>query len=198
MEFQELIDIWNEPNKELETEVQINHRLVKEIGVSRIKSRLGEIRGTAIFELIVSVFWNIFLIGFLIDHIQEAKYWLPALILLFISGFGMAVEGLKLFLYYSLKAEDSVQLTQLKLERLRFLELMDIRSLVIFIPLFVQPFLIVAAKALLHMDFYLLPINHLHFAIGNLIVAVILVFFLSMATRKHFRESLEFLKELKE
>lgn len=196
MNFEELSNIWNDADSQAGDKLSINQRLLREVSVSRIKDKLYEIKWTAYFELVVGFFWNIFLIGFVIDHFFELKFAFPAFLLLAISIFSMVLNGYQLKQYYSLRADESVLQTQKRVAYLRFLELTDVRSLLVIIPLFAAPFFIVTAKSLLGLDLYIFQEQLLQFTLGSIVVAVILVFFLLRYPNKALKESIAFLKEI--
>jgi hypothetical protein len=199
MEYQELASIWNSTDLGLEQSVKINKDLVKRISLTKIKSRLFEIKGTAIFELIVESLFSIFLIGFIIDHVSEIIFSLPAGILLIITLFSLVIEIYKLKLYYSIDASSSVIEAQKKLTKLKKLEIQDIQSLYIIIPLFSAPFLIVTAKAFLNLSLYSFGTNWLiYHTLGSFVVALIIVFFLKRYPDKNLMDSIAFLDELKD
>lgn len=77
MEYQKLVNLWNQPDHELKKGVEANHKLIRHVSLDKIRSRLSEVKWTAHFELIVGFFWNIFLTGFVIDHASEPKLWVP-------------------------------------------------------------------------------------------------------------------------
>ena len=81
MEYQELITIWNSSNAELNTNVQINRKLIKEVGFKKIKSHLTEIKWSAFFELFIGFFWTRFLVGFLMDNFWDIKFCITAILL---------------------------------------------------------------------------------------------------------------------
>jgi uncharacterized membrane protein len=201
MEYQELINIWSSSNDELKTNVQINRKLIKEVAFKKIKAQLAEIRWTSVFGLAVAFFWIPFLIRFVVANFGDLKFCLQGLLLLGISLFSMILNVYKLQLYYSINSRFSVLKTQHKIERLKYLELLDVKSLYIIIPLFSAPFFIVIAKAFLHIDLFSFGIFGkalLYYTLGAIVVAIILVFILSKSTDKKLKESIAFLNELKE
>jgi hypothetical protein len=199
MNFEELSQIWNETDMDLEERIAVDRNLVKEVGVSKIKSSLFEIKWEAIIEVVVGIFFLKFLANFTYEHFTEFKFSIPALILLNITLFGVLFEGFRLFLYYSLKADDPVAEVQKKLARLRYWEIIDVYSLLVIIPLFSAPFFIVIAKAFLHISLYDFNLTWLvHYTIGSGIVAIILFVILRLFPNKKLTEAIEFMRELKE
>ena len=201
MEYQELINIWNSSNAELQTNVQINRALVKEVAFKKVRSNFREIKWTSFVEIIVGFFWIIFLTGFIFDNLGDFKFSGMGIILLVMSIFSVALNSYKLKLYYSVNPRFSVFQTQKQIERLEKVELLNIQSLYIIIPLFSAPFAIVVAKAFFNVSLFSFGIFGkalLYYTFGAVLVAVILVFFLKMYSKKNFHESIGFLSELKE
>lgn len=204
MEYEELIGIWNNSDMALKTNVQVNRKLIKEVAFKKIRSGLFEIKWTSFSELFVDFFWSYFLIGFIIDHFQDYKFSLQALVLLSMAIYGFILSIHKLRTYFSINPGLSVIKTQYKIERLKRLELHSLQSLYFIIPLFSAPFAIVMAKAMLNINLYSFGIlgNALpYYTFGAVVVAVILVFVIKKFPGKrdrNLKESIAFLNELKE
>ena len=180
MQFEELSEIWNSPNMELEKSVQINRKLVKQLGMNKVKSHLFEIKWSAIFEIVTQFIFAVILIGFTINHFAEMQFFIPAGLLLVFTLFSLIVEIVKLYLFLSLDSGASVLESQTKLSRLKYFEMLDINSLYVIVPLFSVPFLIVFAKLLFNVDLYEFDLTtlFLYSFFGGLVVAAILVYFL--------------------
>ena len=199
MKLEELSGIWNSTDMELEKSIKINKQLVKELGLAKVKSRLYEIKWTSIIEIGVNAIFLSFLTGFIFDHFSDFKFSIPAFILLVVTVVSLIIEIYKLTLFYTLDAKSAVIEAQKKLTRLKKLEILDIYSLYIIIPLFSAPFLIVSAKAFLHLSLYAFDMTWLiYYTIGSVVVAVIIIFFLKRYPDKNLSASIAFLHELKE
>lgn len=199
MKFEELSGIWNSTDIALDKSIKINKELVKNIGISKVKSGLYEIKLTAIIEIVAGIVFSIFLSGFIFDNFPDFKFYLPAFILLVITMFSSVIEVYKLRLVYTLDSKSPVIETQKKLIRLKKLEILDTYSLYIIIPLFSAPFIIVTAKAFLHLNLYAFNTTWLvYYTLGSIVVAVILIFFLRKYAGKNLSQSIAFLNELKE
>lgn len=201
MNFQELTSIWNNADLELEKSIKINRELIKEVSVTEIKTHLFEIKWSAIFENFVNFFWILFLTQFLINNFAEAKFSIPAAILLLFAAFSFVINTYKWRLFSELKASDSVLRTQQNVEKIKFLEILGLNSLYFIIPLFSLPFAIVIAKSFADFDLYQLPIFNdglVYYTLGSIFIAIILIYFLKKYTLKSVQESVTFLKELKE
>ena len=196
MNFEQLDNLWKETDASIELKTKVNRQLVVEVAIREVRSHLSELKWGAIFELVVGFIWSCFLIGFMIDHFSEIHFLLPALLLLIISFLSMALVGYRLWLFYFVKPQYPILSTQKRLEKMRFLELVEIKSLLVVIPLFSAPFLIVAAKALINVDLFEYGNWWLWHSAGSIIIAGILVFFLYKFRSTRLKESISFINEL--
>lgn len=200
MKFEELAGIWNNADAGLEQHIKINRSLVKNIAIRKVRSGLYEVKFTAIVGIIAGIFFSMFLWRFIIDNYIQLKFFIPALILLLTTMFGLIIAIYRLVLVYTLNPEATVFESQQKLIRLQKLDILDIYSLYVIIPLFTAPFLIVVAKAFAHIDLY--SFFNMRWLIyltgGSIIIAVILIFFLKKYPAKRLAKSVAFLNELKE
>ncbi len=200
MQFEELSGIWNSTDHELDKTVRINRELVKQLGFSKVKSHLFEIKGSAIFEIIAEAVFTIFLIGFAADFGTNIEFLLPALILLAFSLFSLIVEVIKLKVFVSINSSSTVFEAQKKLSRLKYLEFLDIYSLYIIVPFYLIPFLIVFAKAFLNLNLYDYGILDwmAQVILSGFVVAAITVYSLRKYRGRKLEESISFLHDLKE
>ncbi len=197
MEFKELESLWLNTGNSIDTNVLLNRKMIKELTYKKVKSGLIEIRVTSYIELIVALFWTNYLITFLLDHLQEFRFILPAIILLGITIFSTVLSVKKLAAYHSIRADETIVKTQKLLLSLRKLEKMDVRSILIIIPLFSAPFFIVIAKAWFDFDLYVFSSALANYTAGSLVVAVILFFVLDRFSYQTIDQSIEQLDKFK-
>ncbi len=198
MELQELKALWNSKDDEIESKAEVNRQLLKEVSVTKIKSGLAEIKWTAIFELVVGPFFMIFLISFAINNVFDVKFFLPAILLIIVTIAGLIIEGNKIATYLKINSQATVLETQKKLARIDYMERLDVYSLLIFIPMFSGPFLIVMVKAFIGFDLYTFGTQWiLTYTAMSFIVAIMIVIALRIFPDKKLKESLRFLRELK-
>lgn len=199
MKFEELSTIWNSVDFELDNTIQINKQLVKDLGLTQVKSKLTGLKWTILFQIIAETIFLNFLIGFIVQNYAAHQFSIPASILLVTTIFSLAFEIYQLWLSSTIDSNLTVVEAQKKLARLQMMEILDMNSLYIIIPLFSAPFMIVASKAFLNMNLYELGANWwIYFTIGSVVVAALIVFFLKMFPNKELIESVSFLNELKE
>jgi hypothetical protein len=199
MEFKELTEIWKQSDMHQNEAIKVNHQLIKEVGLNKIKTSLREIKWSAIFEIILEILFSGFLINFLENHQGQPAFSIPAALILSLIVFNLLFEGYRLTLFFSIKTDCPVLKTQKKLSRLKKMEIFDTYSLLVIIPVFALPFLIVLAKALLNWDLYELGTGWMiQTIIGSLVVAAILVYFFRKHPNKRLRKAIQFIEELDE
>jgi len=199
MRFEELSSIWNSVDFELDNTVQVNKQLVKDLGLSKVKSSLSELKLSVIFQIVVGFMFINFIMNFFVQNLTHFQFSGPAFFLLAFTAAGLVVSIYQLWLSLSINAELSVVEAQKKLMRLQTIEVLDIYSLLIIIPLFYAPFMIVGAKAFFNFNLYELSSNwFVYQTIGSIVIAVIVVFVLRKFPNKKLKESIDFLNELNE
>ncbi|MEQ9376077.1 MAG: hypothetical protein RIG68_12910 [Imperialibacter sp.] len=199
MEFEQLTNIWNNANPTLDQTVKINKELVKTISFSKVKSSLSEIKWTSIVQIVVGIWFLDFLSGFAFRHHAEPLFLIPATMLIVITLYSLIFDIGQLVMLFTINAKASVAEAQRKLSTLKKLEAYDAYSLLVIIPLFSAPFLIVVAKAAAEVSLYEFGSQWIYsYVAGSAVVAGIVVFFLRMLPNKGLQESIDFLKELKE
>jgi len=199
MEFKELTEIWKQSDMHQDEAIKVNHRLIKEVGLNKIKTSLRAIQWSSIFEIIIQILFTGFFINFLQNHHAQPAFSIPAALILALIVFNLLFEGYRLALFYSIKTDCQVLKAQKKLSRLKKLEIFDTYSLLVIIPVFTLPFLIVLAKAILNWDLYLLGTGWMiQTIIGSFVVAAILVFIIRKHPNKKLRKAIKFIDELDE
>lgn len=197
MEFKELELLWNSTGNTIEANAALNQKMIKEITYKKVKGKLLEITGTAYFELIVAIFWTIYLQNFIRDSFGEPRFLIPAIILLGITVFSSILAIRKLHAYYSISADKSISQTQKQLLNLRLLEKIDITSILVIIPLFSAPFFIVIAKAWFNMDLYIFSKQLAYYTIGSLLVAIVLFLIVRIHSFKKIDQAIKQLERFK-
>ena len=199
MEFDELTHIWNDLDKQLESNLKVNQRLLKEVSIRKIKSFLSEVKFNAIFEIIANSLFTVFLLRFIVANFPNIKFLIPAIFLLGMMVLGMVLNVYRLSLMARIKPSNPVVNTQKILEQIRLYERQEINLLFVAIPIFSLAFIIVAAKALLGLDLYLLLGKWLlTYLAGSFIVGLIIVLFLKRFPDRNLQKALQFLGEIRE
>lgn len=199
MEFKELTEIWKQSDMHQNEAIKVNHQLIKEVGLNKIKTSLREIQWSSIVEIIIEILFSGFLINFLQNHQGEPAFSIPAALILGLVLFNLLFEAYRLTLFYSIKTDSPVWKAQKKLSRLKKLEIFDTFSLLVIIPVFALPFLIVLAKALLNWNLFELGTGWMiQTIIGSFVVAAVLVYFIRKHPSKKLRKAIQFIEELDE
>jgi hypothetical protein len=199
MEFKELTEIWKTSANQQEDAIHINHQLIKELGFNKIKAGLSEIKWTSLFELIVEVGFSFFLVNFLVNHLGQPAFFIPAAMLFGLMIFNILFESSRLYLYFSISPDLPILENQKKLSQLKKLEIFDMYSLLAIIPVFALPFVIVLAKGLANWNLYQYDMEWMTgFSIGSVVVAIILVVVLRLFPNKKLKEAMSFIEALKE
>lgn len=198
MNFQELEDIWNEGNRDLEQNITINHSSVKKINMKKITSNLAETRWENLIELGVNLWFLNFFQTFFVNHYHTPKFLVPGTFMLGLCIFSIIFCTYKLFLISRINRNYPVIKAQRNLALISYFNRIEINSLFFLIPTFSLAFLIVAAKGLIGLDLYAVGFPFIPYFIGSFIVSLIIVFFLKVFPDKKLRDTIAYLKELKE
>ena len=198
MKFEELSTLWNTADSELGNTIEVNKQLIKNLGLSKVKSSLSELKWSVIIQIIIGFMFINFIMGFIFQNFTDFQFSGPAFFLLAFTAAGLVVSIYQLWLSLSINTDLSVVEAQKKLMRLQKIEVLDIYSLLIIIPLFYAPFMIVGAKAFLNISLYELSSSwFVYQTIGSIVIAAIVVFVLRKFPNKKLNESIDFLNELK-
>lgn len=167
--------------------------------MKKMKLNLYQIPLNHLLNIILITPFIYFLFNFCIAHYDEVHFIVPSSILLLVTTGSFAYSLLTLKNYYAISSNESILVTQKKMEKLRLLQLWETRSLLVIIPAFSGPFLIVMAKYLANINLYeWMGIQLIWFTAGSLAIAIILVIILQLFPDQKLRESIQYLKELNE
>jgi len=198
MEYSELNKLWDVTGRS-DVKISLNQNAIKEITAHKIKSSLREIKWSSIIEIIINFIWLIFLMNFAKENYQDIRFFFAGFVLIGISIFSIVIEINKLYLYTSIDNNFSVFKAQKRLEKLKFLEKLDINLLFLIIPLFFVPFVLIITKGILKIDLFQLGLGGYEIVLttlGTAAVAMVVVFVLRKTQFKSMNESLDFLKEI--
>jgi hypothetical protein len=198
MDFQELTTLWNSTDPQLDRQIEIRQKLVKEAGMRKVRKHLAEIKWTSFFELATNLTFVLFIGRYLAANLSEMKFFVPGLLLFALTIGSLVFSSYKLTLYYGIQAGFSVVQTQRKVARLRYLELLSVNLLYLAIPVFYAPFMIVMAKSVAHYDLYRHSAWLVYGTLASVAIALIIVYLLKRFPGKRLQEAQSFLNELKE
>lgn len=200
MNYEELSHIWNS-DQQYSTKINLNKKLLREVSFHTITDKLKEIKRASFIDIAINWVWSLFLIDYLVDNFAQTYFTIPGVILLGIAVYSIVFDVKKLILYYSINNNFSVLQTQKKLAKLKRLEILDTYSLIVFIPLFFVPFIIVFAQGILGINVFEYGFSEREMfaaAAGSLVIAAIIIFFLKKYPNKQLNNAIQFIDELKE
>jgi len=164
-----------------------------------LQNKLYKIPLNHLLNIMIDIPFTLFLIDFIKMYFTELHFLIPAAILLLLVVFSLGLSIYALIEYLRIRVDENIISTQKRISSLIILEKWETRSLLVMIPLFAGPFLIVAAKYFLGIDLYELAGQWLpQFMGGSFIVALILVFFLSRFPSPELKAARNSLKQLKQ
>ena len=114
MKFEELSTIWNTADSELGNTVQVNKQLVKDLGLSKIKSSLSELKLSVIIQIIVGFMFINFIMNFFVQNLTQFQFSGPAFFLLATTAAGLVVSIYQLWLSLTINEDLSVVEAQKK------------------------------------------------------------------------------------
>ncbi|MFT6808964.1 MAG: hypothetical protein ACJA01_002196 [Saprospiraceae bacterium] len=200
MEYYELQQLWDNKD-EPKVDLELNQKAFSELVKNKIHGNLGDIKWSGIIEIVITIFWLNFLVPIILDHIHDIGILVSGIVLFLLSIYSLILEINKLYLISSIKYDYSIIHTQGKIERLKFIENLDLNSLYFIIPMSFIPFLIVLGEGVLHIDLEEIGLGAtemIEAVLGSIIVAVVVVFFLRKFELKKLNDSLEFIRGLEE
>ena len=196
MELHELTTIWNSTDIKMDNALKINRSLFVEVSMNRIKTDLKTLRWTSFFEIFINIIFLLFILNFSVSLFSELKYFIPALLLIAFTFYGLIFSIKKLVLHYGISAQTPVLQNQKKLEKLKLMEIREKQMLYIIIPLFSPVFLIVGAKVFLNIDLYEFSNWLIAQTAGSAVIAVVIVYILKKFPDKKLQETINFLQEI--
>src|SRR5688500_1244626 len=81
MELQDLKDRWNEYDRKLDANLRLNTRVLREFGLNRVDSSLRRLTRLIVFELLMGLLAAVMLGSFIVDHLGEMRFLVPAVAL---------------------------------------------------------------------------------------------------------------------
>lgn len=198
MKIEELKSLWNTEDILLDKQIKINHLLLKEISIEKIKSNLNPIKRESIFEIFVNSVFLYFLMNFMYAIYDTPKLLIPAVLLAAFMILDIIFNAHKIHLYQMINSSDPIIETQKRISKLKYLTQLEINLLLIIIPLFSAPFMIIGAFVIFQYDLYALGSWLISFTIGSILVAIIIVFFLRKFPNKKMEDMISLIKEIKD
>ncbi|MEM6801523.1 MAG: hypothetical protein AAF696_08965, partial [Bacteroidota bacterium] len=172
---------------------------LKEASVRRVQSYLYEFRLENYIELFVDGFGAFYLFKFLFRNFDEPKFAIPAIILMIFFIADMAWNLYKLIVSDRLSYKNSLLSNLKTVQRLKWLNRLEINSLLVFIPMFSLAFLILLPKIFAGVDIFpKMGQWTVNYIIGSCVIASIVVLMLNIFPDRKMEDALKFLKEISE
>lgn len=193
----ELNKLWQNADHKINDETALSMDNLSSNQRRKLQGKLYKIPLNHLFNIIVDLPFTLFLMDFIKMHFTDTYFMIPAAVLLLVVAFSLALSIYALSEYLRIRVDKNIIETQKRLSSLSILEKWETRSLLVLIPLFAGPFLIVFAKSFIGLDLYSLAGQWLpEFLGGSFIVAIILVFFLSKFPNPELKAARKSLQEL--
>ncbi|MEM8888929.1 MAG: hypothetical protein AAGD28_13180 [Bacteroidota bacterium] len=197
MELDQLQNIWKSYDEKIEDRLEINKDLLKEASVRKVQSYLYEFRLENYIELFVDGFAVFYLFKFLLRNVEAFQFFIPALILMLFFMADMAWNIYKMVVSDRLSYKNSLIHNLKTVQRLKWLNRLEINSLLVLIPLFSLAFIILLPKIFADVNIFpLMGQWTVNYMIGSTVVAGIIVLMLRLFPDKKMEEALGFLKEI--
>jgi hypothetical protein len=156
MNLDDLKSVWKESAQTDDNQWAVNSYLLKEVSLQKTHVLLREYKFTAIFETFAyAIFW-ICIVGFMADHWQEPRFLISSALLgmLALSGLGWGIY--KWYQVQTINYELPLTEAQKRIARFQLFNRIEVKSLIIQVPVFFILFTIVAAKSWLGLDVFLI------------------------------------------
>lgn len=202
MNLDDLKSIWKEAAQTDSSQWAVNSYLLKEVSLKKTHVLLREFKFTAIFETFsYAIFW-ICIVGFMVNHWQEPRFFIASALLGLFAIWGLVWGIYKWWQVQTINYELPLAEAQKRIARLQLYSQREVKGLIVLIPIFFSLFCIVAAKSFLGIDLFMLypllkwPIQLV--IIGSFLVALIIVWFLSKFPDQQLKKAQEFLHEIQD
>lgn len=154
MELDDLKVAWRELDRRLDASLALNRRTLTELRLDKARSALRPLTGVLVYELLSGIVAALLCGSFLADHIDDAKFAVPAAALLVVAAFTIAAAVRQLALIGRIDYAAPVVAIQRELAALRATRVRTTRWLLLLSPLLWTPLAVVAAKGLWGFDSY--------------------------------------------
>lgn len=197
MELSEIKTLWQTHNTEVSDQIMLNKKLLKESGINRIKSSLGEFKFENFLELILSILFVPYIVGFIINYGSSLSFLLPASIVFLVTIATIIWNIHNLYNAISLNYDESITQLHKKISRLQLLAKYELNSLYILMPVLSYCFLVLFAKSVFNIDMYsYLNMYWVYNGIAVVAITLLIVWLLKKFPDKGIEQAAAFLKEI--
>lgn len=119
MDLSELKAAWQAYDVKLQQSLQLNLKIVEELGIQKVTSSFGKVIRLKVFAIVLGIIWNIFL-GTLIYHAHLNPFFVVSLVAIMVFT-GIAIAGYiyQLSIISTINFRDPILETQRKLAQLQ-------------------------------------------------------------------------------
>ena len=198
MELNELKEIWKQAEVNMNQPLTVDRQFMRKLSLEKTQSSLNYLRLGSIVELVVNFIFFTPFASYAINHFDELKFAIPALLLALMGIATIAWNIYSLFLLSTINYFESITVAQRKLTRYRYNNLFRHRTLLyILVPVSWGAILILFCKVVLHLDLYYFP----GFLILNMVSSIALVPIMIWVAKKFpdkkMEDTLRFLDSIK-
>ena len=198
MELNELKEIWKQAEVGIDQPLTVNREFMRKLSLEKTQASLNYLRLGAIVELVVNFIFLTPFASYAINHSDELKFAIPALILTSMGIATIAWNIYSLILLSTINYFESITVAQRKLTKYRYNNLFRQRTLLyILVPLSWGAILILFCKVFLNLNLYHYP----GFLIMNLVASIaivpIMIWVAKIFPDRKMEETLGFLQSIK-
>lgn len=197
MELNELATLWQQDHDQSKSS-RINKELLKTVTISKVRSNLSGFRINALVEVILNSLFA-FLMLRALSAVQADLWRMSAIVLILVMAvLGLGVGMIKMVLAYRMTDRLPVLKAQKLMSTIQKISRLEIRSLLLVIPLFCFLFIALVAKAWLQIPLASISSILISWTAASALIAIILYVLLRRFPDKKLEAANEFLQEIRE
>lgn len=154
MEFEDFKQLWNEYDRKLEAGLRLNTLLLQQANLGRVKGSMRAYARGFVFESIVNAIGILLIGSFAADHVAEARFLIPALVLGIFAILLVAESIRQMVAAQSIDYGEPVVAIAKELEQLRIKRSSIVKWTLLAAPLLWVPLLIVCLRGFFGVDAY--------------------------------------------
>lgn len=196
MEIDQLQELWKTYDRNLDNQAKVNETLLTTVSIAKVRSLMGTLRFTAIFEWGVYLLFLMVMIPFALRHAGSMKFFLPAMVLIVYAVMDMYSNTRRLYLTYSLSYSAPIARIQKQVQELHIRSVREHKWLYFQIPAFGIPLLIVMARGLMGIDLYQFPEVLAYIIAGCILIAPPVAWLVGKFPDEGLEKARSFLEEI--
>jgi len=173
MELDDLKQRWEDQDRKLDAALRLNTRLLQASVLGKAETSLRGLSRLLWFELLTGLLAVVFLGSFLVNHVSEPRFLIPAAVL-HLCFIGLLIaSGRQLVALKAVDYSEPIVVIQRRLETLRAERIRTVTLTLVCAPLLWTPLMIVALKWLFGVDVY--AAIGASYLIANLLFGLLLI-----------------------